>query len=309
MDRGAGRPARRLLLGLLLGVLACALVSCTSAAQEGDSGPSTSRIRVASFDFVENRVLAELYATALERAGFEVTRHLGLGPREVVAPALEQGHVDLVPEYVGSTLRFLGFASALAPEAVRADLDRALAEKGLVALAFAPGQDQNGVVVSQDTARRLGLRRISDLARVAPGLSFGGPPECLERPLCMAGLRARYDVDFSAFVPFESRAATAESLLAGSLDVGMLETVDAHLADGRLVLLEDDRRLQPPENVVPVLREQVLDEHGARLRRVVDAVSATLTTSALVELNRRAVLERAPVERVAEQWLERHALG
>jgi osmoprotectant transport system substrate-binding protein len=300
------RPALPALL--CAAALCCALLSCSSSGEEG-SDEEVSRIRVASFDFDENRVLGALYAAALERAGFRVTRSLGLGPREVVAPALEQGHADLVPEYSGSALRYLGYASSTAPEAVRRDLDAALAERGLVALALAPGQDQNGVVVSQDSARRHGLRRISDLAAVAGDLSFGGPPECSERPLCLAGLRTRYGLAFREFVPFDSRAATAASLLAGSLDVGMLETVDAHLADGRLVLLEDDRRLQPPENVVPVLRQQVLDEHGDRLRRVLDAVSATLTRQALVELDRQVVLERAPVERVAERWLEQHGLG
>lgn len=208
------RPRRPALL-LCVGALWCALLSCTSA-EPAARDDGTSRIRVASFDFVENRVLGELYATALERAGFAVRRSLGLGPREVVAPALEQGHVDLVPEYVGSALRFHGFASASDPEAVRRDLDAALAERGLVALALAPGQDQNGVAVSQASASRHGLRRVSDLAGIASGLSFGGPPECPERPLCLAGLRTRYGLSFRVFVPFESRAATAESLLAGS---------------------------------------------------------------------------------------------
>jgi osmoprotectant transport system substrate-binding protein len=149
---------------------------------------------------------------------------------------------------------------------------------------------------------------VSDLAAVAGGWSFGGPPECSERPLCLVGLRSRYGLQFRTFVPFETRAATAESLLAGSLDVGMLETVDAYLSDGRLVLLEDDRDLQPPENVVPVLREDLLAEHGDRLRAVLDRVSATLTSSALVELHRAVVLEQRPLAAVARQWLERHGL-
>jgi osmoprotectant transport system substrate-binding protein len=292
----------------LLVVLLCAsLLACSAADDEpADTGPEG--IRVTSFDFVESRLLGELYAVALEEAGLPVTRRLALGPREVVGPALEQGHVDVVPEYAGSALRFLTGAPPSAPEQVRTDLDAALAERDLRALAFAPGQDQNGVVVSAASAERYGLVTVSDLGPVAADLTFGGPPECPERPLCLLGLRERYGLQFSAFVPFDSRAATAESLLAGQIDVGMLETVDAYLSDGRLLLLEDDLGLQPPENVVPVLRAEVLAEHGARLSATLDAVTATLTSAALVELHRQAVLAGRPLDVVARDWLRRHDL-
>ena len=289
-------------------LLSASLLACGSA-EEAPADDAGRSIRVASFDFEESRVLGELYASALESAGLPVTRRLGLGPREVVAPAIEQGHVDLVPEYAGSALRFLTGAASPTPETVRGDLEDALEERGLQALEFADGQDQNGVVVAAGTAERLGLRRVSDLSPVAADLTFGGPPECSERPLCLLGLQDRYGLQFRAFVPFDSRSATAESLLAGSVDVGMLETVDAYLADGRLVLLADDRALQPPENVVPVVRDDVLDEYGSTLVNTVDAVTATLTTDALVELDRQAVLDQRPLKAVARDWLEEHGLA
>jgi osmoprotectant transport system substrate-binding protein len=292
--------------------LACAALlggaaGCGSAADEPQEEPADG-IRVTSFEFVESRLLGELLAGALEGAGLPVTRRLALGPREVVAPALEQGLVDVVPEYAGSALTFLGGTPGTSSDQVRSDLEAALAPRGLRALAFASGQDQNGVVVSAATAQRLGLRRISELVPAASSLTFGGPPECPERPLCLAGLRTRYGLQFRGFVPFDSRAATAESLLAGQVDVGMLETVDAYLADGRLVLLQDDLGLQPPENVVPVVRTDVLAEYGPPLARTLDAVTETLTTTALVELDREVVLEGRPIEAVAQEWLQRHDL-
>ena len=144
---------------------------------------------------------------------------------------------------------------------------------------------------------------------MADRFTFGGPPECSERPLCLLGLRDRYGLAFASFVPFGSRAATAESLLAGEIDVGMLETVDAYLSDPRLRLLRDDRALQPPENVVPVLRKDVRVEHGDEVARRLDAVTATLTTQALVELDRQAVLDRRPLDAIARDWLRAHGLG
>jgi osmoprotectant transport system substrate-binding protein len=300
-----------LLLLLLAGTGACegSPAVRTSAAQQ--------QIRVASFDFAESRLLAEVYATALERAGYPVARLPGLGPREIVAPALQQGLADLVPEYAGSALNFLQeqgyadppFGGAPDRDELRRRLQDALAPRGLTALSPAPGEDQNGVVVSRTTATRLSLTRLSDLSTTASRLTFGGPPECPERPLCLGGLRDRYGLAFRGFVPFASRAATAEALLAGQLDVGMLETVDPYLADGRLVLLADDRGLQPPEYVVPVLRRDVLDRHGEALVRLLDRVSATLTTEAMVELNRAVALEHGAPAVVAGQWLQRHGLG
>jgi osmoprotectant transport system substrate-binding protein len=303
LPRAAGRAFAGLLLGLV------ALGACSSPDAER---PAEQGIRVTSFDFAESRLLAELYATALERGGFPVERRLALGPREVVAPALEQDLVDLVPEYAGSALRFLSGPDAASPrraEDVLSALGAALSARELVALEAAPGEDQNGVVVSRARSRSDALRTVSDLGRVAARLVFGGPPECPERPLCLRGLEQRYGLRFRSFVPFASRAATAEALLAGQLDVGMLETVDPYLADGRLVLLTDDRGLQPPEPVVPVLRQAVLDERGPRLARLVDAVSATLTTEAMTGLNREVVLQGRSEQSVAAAWVEEHGLA
>ena len=217
-----------------------------------------------------------------------------------------------MPEYVGSALRFLDDSRGAAPPPsadLHAGLRAALADRGLLPLQLAPGEDQNGIVVTRDTAQDRVLRTVSDLRPIAGSLSFGGPPECQDRPLCLRGLRERYGLRFRSFIPFTSRAATAEALLAGRLDVGVLETVDAYLADGRLVLLADDRGLQPPENVVPVLRRSVVDEHGAALVDLVDAVTAPLTTTAMTRLNREVVLDGRPVEDVAAGWVDRHELG
>lgn len=312
-----GRVIGPALIGFLL-------VGCTGGgslpADRGD--PARATVRVASFDFPESRVLAEIYATALQVRGYPVTRTLGLGSREVVEPALEQGLVDLVPEYAGSALRFLQSAavSSTSPAAAESpvttavadaatSLSAALGERGLVALAFAAAEDQNGVAVTAATATARGLHQVSDLVPIASSLAFGGPPECPERPFCLAGLRDRYDLRFRVFLPMPSRQITAEALLGAEIDVGMLETTDPHLGDGRIVHLADDRGLQPAENVVPVVRRQVAERYGSGLADVLNAVSAKLTTAGVVELNRRVVLAGAPADRVAADWLRSNGLG
>jgi osmoprotectant transport system substrate-binding protein len=300
---GAGRRLVASLCAALLSVTGC------TSGTHGDSAavdPRHPPVRVTSFDFPESQILAEIYADALQRSGYPVTRLMGLGSREVVEPALQQGLVDLVPEYAGSALRFLGVVAVAGDSATvsQTRLAAALAVHGVAVPALSPAQDQNGVAVTAGTARARGLRRISDLGPVAHSLTFGGPPECPERPFCLAGLQSLYGLRFQRFLPLPSRDVIAEALDSGEIDVGMLETTDPHLADGKLVALADDRRLQPAENVVPVVRRTLLDAYGPALTRVLDSVSAQLTTTSLAELNRRAVIDGVPVAQVAEDWLK-----
>jgi osmoprotectant transport system substrate-binding protein len=174
--------------------------------------------------------------------------------------------------------------------------------------AFAPAEDRNGFVVTGDLARRRGLRRISDLKPLAGRLTLGGPPECPDRPLCLKGLRDRYGLEFARFKAMPSRQVTAAALDTGEIDVGMIETTDASLTGQDLVQLRDDRGLQPAENVVPVVRRQVLDAYGPALGRLLDAVSAQLTTAGLMELNRQVTVEGQPPGQVAAAWLRSHPL-
>ena len=290
------------LCGLLLLSAACG--------SGGDVRPAPAppgAVTVASFGFSESRTLAEIYAQALEARGLTVRRAFDLASREIVEPALEQGRVDVVPEYLGTALRFLGV------EGPRTNPHRALAEelstRGVTVLDLAPAENKNGIVMTQTTARRLGARTISDLVPIGRNLVFGGPPECPERPLCLPGLTSVYGLRFKEFRPLDTGGpATVAALEGGEVDVGLLFTTDGHLATGQFVLLTDDRGLQPAENIVPVVRRQVVEEHGPAVVETLNRVSRELFTEDLTELNRRVDIDRAPTERVAEDWLRQHGL-
>jgi osmoprotectant transport system substrate-binding protein len=299
MRRSRAVPAALLLLALLL-LPGCAPVAGTAApAAEGT-------IRIASYDFTENQILAEVYAEAVRRADLPVTVQHGIGTREVVLPALEQGLVDLVVDYLGTALDFVDPGRPAArrePEHLRAALARVMGQRGATVLAAAPAEDQNGFVVRAAFSEQNAVRRLSDLALVASGMVFGGPPECPERRYCLPGLREVYGLQFAEVRAMPSRAATVEALLSDEIDVGLLETTDARLADGSLVLLDDDRGLQPHENVVPIVRTVVLDRSGEELRTALDAVSARLTNADLVRLNRLVAVDgRTPEEAAALWW-------
>jgi osmoprotectant transport system substrate-binding protein len=294
-----------------LALVVAVAAGCTREPAPPPQDPRRPPVVVASFDFPESEILAELYGQALRQRGYPVEVVAGLGTREVVEPALEQGKVDLVPEYLGTALTFLddGRPPTGDPAATHARLQRAFATRGVSVAAFAPAEDRNGFVVTGELARRRGLERISDLAPLAGRLTFGGPPECPDRPLCLKGLQDRYGLQFARFVAMSSRRVTADALESGEIDVGMIETTDASQIGQDLVQLKDDRGLQPAENVVPVVRRQVVDRYGPGLVRLLDAVSAQLTTGGLTALNRQVAVEDQPANTVAAGWLRDHPVS
>ena len=302
------RPA-----GLPVGLLVVCLLAAGCEREAPAPPPQDPRrpaIRLASFDFPESETLGQVYGQALRQHGYPVEQVVQLGAREVVAPALEQGKVDMVPEYQGSALNFLNDRDRVAtadPALTHARLEQAFGSRGVSVLAYAPAQDRNGFAVNGDLARGHKLEKISDLAPLAPQLSIGGPPECPVRPLCLEGLQDVYKLEFARFKPMPTRGVTAAELDSGEIDVGMLDTTNPHLIGNDLVLLEDDRRLQPAENVVPVIRREILDVYGPALVSLVNSVSAQLTTTDLTRLNRQ-VLQGQPAADAASAWLRAHTI-
>jgi osmoprotectant transport system substrate-binding protein len=275
------------------------------------SAPRAAGVVVASFNFPESELLAELAAQILAAHGVPVRRELDLGPREVVLPTLQQGLVDVVPEYVGSATAALVPRTSSDPRdahAMRAALARALAPWHAEPLALAPAANVNGVVVTRETARRFRLKSISDLASIAPSLTIGGPPECPTRPYCLAGLHDVYGLNFKGFVPLAGETLVRRALQDRVVDVGIMFTTDGDLAQREFVLLDDDRRLQPADNIVPIVRDDAVSRYGAGVAEALDAVSTRLTTPMLRFLNWRVTVEGNSPAAEARGWLVRQGL-
>jgi osmoprotectant transport system substrate-binding protein len=309
--RGGRAEPLRALVALTVTLAALLAAGCQPDTQRARPPADRRAVVVASFSFPESRVLAEIYAQALEAAQVPVRRELDLGPRELVLPALQQGALDVVPEYLGTALSAVAPESSADPDdpaAVRAALDRALREWGLQTLEPASASNQNGLAVTRATADRLDLRTISDLRPVDHTLTFGGTPECPNREYCLVGLRRVYGLRFADFLPLESESQRVAALEQGLADVALTFTTDGHLATGDLVLLRDDRRLQPVENVVPVVSARAVERYGQRVVATLNAVSAELTTQNLVFLNWRVGVAGKQVPAEARGWLRRHGL-
>jgi len=287
------------------------VAACGGSGTPAQEARGDDAITVASFDFPESVLLAEIYSQAIEGSGVRVEREAALGPRELVMPALLQGLVEFVPEYSGSGLQFLAGDGSTSPdrEINHERFAERLGALDVTALDASPAQDQNGFAVTAETAQRYGLRTLSDLARVSDELVFGGPPECLQRPFCIPGLERVYGISFGdVFSNLDAGGQRTVSALAeGTVDVALLFTSDAAIDLNDFVLLEDDLGLQPAENVTPVVRTGVLDRYGPTLADTVNAVSAQLSTDELRTLNAEVARGANPRE-IASRWLASNGL-
>lgn len=304
-----------LLLLMLSG--ACATGEGGGLAEDADGGSAetseaaaSGQISVGSTDFSEQQIVAEMYAGALEAIGVEVEREFGLGAREAVEPALADGEIDLYPEYVGTALEYLNGGAGEATSDTDETLTKlrdAFGEKDIAVLEPAEAQDKNAIVVTAETAEEHGLETISDLAQVDDQLVFGGPPECPQRPLCLQGLEETYDLKFKEFRSLDAGGPLSFAALEdGEIDVALLFTTQGIIAERGWVVLEDDQGLQPAENIVPVIREEVLTP---QVEEALNGVSAKLTTEEMTELNKRVDVDKEDPETVAQEWLEENGLA
>ncbi len=280
----------------LLGVLALVLAACGS---DSDDGPD---IVVASFNFPESEILGEIYAQALESADYPVARQLNLGSRELIYPDLLGGDIDLLPEYLGSALMVWFEQEAPADVASgEAALAAAFADDGVRVLAPAPAENNQAFVVSSTFAAEHGVSDLSDLADLGP-LTFAGPPECEDRDTCHRGLVETYGLVDLEFQAIQEAAARLAALDAGDVDMILLFSTDAPLASDAYVVLTETQGMLPPENITPVVREEVLDVYGDDLQALLDGITARITTDGLQAMNARAS-EGASAAQIAADWL------
>ena len=278
-------------------------------AAEDDEGaaPEPGAIVVGSANFPESVMLANMYALALEEIGMEVTTRTNIGAREVYFPALQQGDIDVLPEYTGSLLAFVAEddVEVTDTEGLVAEL-RSMLEPEVQILEPSEAENRNGWAVRPETAEEFGLETMSDLAGVGEQLVAGGAPETRERPDGLPGLEEVYGFQFEEFLDLDPGGPlTANALEGGDIDVARVFTSQGVIAANDWVVLEDDQELFPAENLIPVIREDALTDE---VRDALNAVSSALTLDELTELNRLVEIENQDPDLVAEEWLVEQGL-
>jgi osmoprotectant transport system substrate-binding protein len=281
MLRPRGHRVAVLLAGICIAVAACG----SSNPLGGESG-NVNSIVVGSAGFPESKIVAEIYAQALQTNGFNVGRQMGIGSRETYVPALKDHSIDLVPEYIGNLLLYLQ------PEATVTQLDAVELELykrlpgDLSILTPSPACDTDTVTVTADTAAKWNLKTIADLAAHSPEVKFAAPSDFQARPSGLAGLRQRYGLDIAPgnFVAIsdDGGAVTVRTLMDGKVNAANIFSTSPAIMRNHLVVLDDPEHNFLAGNIVPLVNSQ---KKSDRLKDVLDAVSAKLTSRGVAELN------------------------
>jgi osmoprotectant transport system substrate-binding protein len=292
----------------VVAVAALALAGCGSSNPLGGGAISgdLKTITVGSADFPESKIIGEIYAQALEANGFTVGRQFGIGSRETYIPAVKDHSIDLVPEYTGNLLQYFDKETkATTPAAVELALIHAL-PGDLSILTPSPASDQDTVAVSQETAQKWNLKTIADLAAHSPEVKFGAPSEFQSRTEGLPGLKAKYGLDIAPanFVAISDGGgpATVRALTDGTVTAADIFSTSPAIPANKLVVLEDPKNNFLAANVVPLVSSQKMSDE---LKKVLDAVSAKLTTEGLIELN-TAVEGNSGVDpdEAAKKWVQ-----
>ncbi len=275
-----------------------------------ESNPDNEGIEltVGSKNFDEQFILGEIYAQALEAAGYDVSTELNLGSEVIAKRALESGEIDAYPEYTSTTLTSL---YKVAPEDVPGDANEAyelanaeLEADGLVAFPPTPFTSANAVGLLTETADELGVATISDLEGASEDLVLYGTTECRQRIDCLLGLEENYGLQFKDFKSVDPELRY-EVLDNGDADLSILFTTDGQLFvdPETYTILEDDQKLLPAGNVIVTASQDAVDEAGPDFAATIEKVQENLTLEVMQELNARVSLDREDPADVAAAYL------
>jgi osmoprotectant transport system substrate-binding protein len=281
---------RRGLGGLAAGVgVALALSACGGSPL---STPSTSAasgaggsLTVGSADFPESQVIAEIYAGALNAAGVTATTKPNIGSREIYFKAVQDGSIDLAPDYSGNLLSYL---DANATQVSADDVFKALPGKlpqGLGVLDAAKAEDKDAMVVTKATAEKYQLKSIADLSKVCGDLTMAAPATFETRAYGFPGLKANYNCVLKGLKPFSDGGGnlTLQALLSNDVQVADIYTTTPSIQDNALVVLDDPKNNFKAQQVLPLYNTAKMTD---KAKEALNNVSKILTTDDLINLNR-----------------------
>jgi glycine betaine/choline ABC-type transport system substrate-binding protein len=270
---------------------------------QGASGVS---LKVGSKNFTEQFILGEIYAQALQAAGYKVKKDLNLGSELVAYKALREGEVDAYPEYTGTSLTsfFKVKIEDVPKDAKKAyeDAKAAYAKVGITALPTTPFENSYRMAVTKKEAAALGNpTKISDLEGKSQDMVVNGFPECRQRIDCLLGVEQGYGLKFKKFLPGENKFQILDN---GDADIAFVFTTDGPLASGKYVVLDDDKSIFPPYNISLTVRDSVAKQLGPEGQKVITDVQKYMTEPIMQELNARVDIDKKEPADVAADYLK-----
>ncbi|MGD0604887.1 MAG: ABC transporter substrate-binding protein [Streptosporangiaceae bacterium] len=282
--------------------------STSASASSNPLTPSTSgTVVVGSANFPEDELIAQIYVDALQGKGIKVTSKFNIGAREVYYPEIEKGAITIIPDYNGALLTTSvdPTSTAASTAAVNAALTAKLPST-LEILNSAAAQDKDSITVTQATATKYHLTSISDLASVAKSFVIGGPSEFQTRADGVPGLKKIYGLTFKSFQPLdESGPITLTALLGGKVQAADVFTTTPQIITDHFVSLADPKNLFAAQNVTPLVYKKGVN---STIVSTLNAVSAVLTTNALLQMDKALIIDHASYTQVASGFLSQEGL-
>jgi len=300
-----------ILLILVVVLSACGALG-DDGASPGASGEAAPTIVIGTSRGIELELLAEVYAQAIEAAGYTVRREPVSVDVGVLHDELATGSVDLAPGQIAALLALRDEPPSGNATDDLASLRSALAEDGLTALEPSRAVRTPGFGLRHELASELGITTMSELVSSASDLTWGLPEACSTMAGCGDVLSDGYGIDQGELVVESVPAcdpAAAEALNDAVVDIALLCTTQPEIERFNLVVLEDDRQAQPSGAFVPVINEALLALAGDDLSEALDAVSDAMTTAELTSLVVRVSLDGEDISDVAGTWLEDRGLA
>lgn len=294
---------RRSIVLLVLALLTTlTVISC-------GSGGSGGTIKVGSKDFTEQFILGEMYALVLENSGLKVERKLNLGGTPVAQAGLESGQIDLYPEYTGTGLLTVLKQPANSDQKQVFDtVAKAYKEKyNLVWLDPAPMNNTQALAITQEISAKYSIKTISDMVKQANQFTIATTAEFQEREDGLPGLKKVYgNFEFKKLIPLDP-GLRYQALKNGEADVVEAFGTDGEISALKLVVLEDDKKLFPPYQVAPVVRQEVLDKNPG-IRDTLNTLSPKLTDATMQRLNYEVTGKKREPAEVAKEFLSQEGL-
>ena len=297
------------------------LAACGNVGSSGGSGPSAEdegggpTITVGSKNFPEQYILGELYAQTLEANGFNAETKLDLGSEQIADKALQNGQIDLYPEYTGTALVAIhGIEASEVPETPEATYQQAkklYAERDPADTMLTPAPFNNtyGIFVRKEVAEQYNLKTLVDLAEASPKLTFVSFSEFQNRADGIPNMQKNYpSLDFGDVKIVNSIGGPIyQGVLQGEGDAGVGFTTDGQLASDELVVMEDPKSIWPFYYPAPVVRSEVLKQNP-KMEKVLNEVSASLDAETMRKLNAQVDIEQEDPEDVAAEFLQEKGL-
>ncbi len=307
MIRKHNRRAAKAAFAISIGV---AIVLGLGAGTARPATKAAPTIVIGTKNFPEEFVLGELYKQALQAKGFDVSYKENIGSTEIIQSQLTSGKINFYPEYTGVIVQDV-FGHKNSPKTASATykLAKSLeAGKGYTLLNATPFYDTDVLAVTNATAKKYGLKTISDLKKVG-AFKLGGFPECQTRNTCFVGYTKQYGLSKATFASVGSVSPYAALDSGAVLAADVFSTDPPLAAPSKYTVLTDPKHVTGFQNVAPIVKTSVATAAGPTFASTVNAVSSKLTLPAIIAMNKAVEVDKQSAASVASKFLKANGLG